>query len=1540
MPPAQLGGGPTPAVANGPSGGSNFDRMKKVLGTSAKGAKFTKGAAALIDAEEAAITKRQMEVMLAEAVSAIRPLVDRLWLGMQPNDSASAIGWVSRSVGVIASCLNPQGALMAVESLFNWYGALPSKAAKDMRLPIARTLRSFAQVEGFREAVLADANKSEHQRLLQLCLAFVREHMNALDNPTNLETQPLCLELALIVAYLAKATTTAVRYDASRWLKPLFIPESLRNAWPIKERRHLLEQFKAWATWREEEANANAEAMAQGKKPRPAMVPKVGSAGEKLFFRIETVSSTAICAMVASGPIAEPLTLEHWLTEDDRMSGARAPWGPSLQRELSWFEKAELEGSTVLRYILAHHFPGLLQAFLERAYAYASETPQLAAAYFHAVVDAILPPDGVALTEERHSFDDHTFASEVKRVAPRLMLFALFHLKAVDHRIRARAFDLTCRLTSSFCEAGSFVCDGPLARWRALYAAKSPAPVLLNEHTVKLLACAPQQCRSLGFGLFGEALGLLLRLQPLRLGSALQVLQLMQVAAPWLQNVLLTPLPLEAIHRAGTFALLRRFAAVALTSRGNGADVEGEALNAFFAGWMELAAAGVGLPKLRRQPPCHSSQERAPHNTEVLLEFLLHISGRSPQAMALAQKLVLGLFAHTPHSIVKLLMSQISRGRLKPGKAPPTPSKPKLPSQAGPNLFSVIGETFKRHFSKAAMSSKPEEMEGRGRQRSVLALSEEPDMNPVLPPAAPTLRGAAKTERVVVSLLRPAQGGLGMGFSDDNCVSALGEGTPSAECGLISMGDKLVEINGNAVRPGEVGAAVRAANPLLPIEFTFLRDTGEFDALPVPEAPAPAAADLPLEDDGLPLPDARLMEAAEEASLLEPSADVFPPDASEREATEAELRHNALQLMTELVRQGFSSANGKAALLEVLPTLLASLVVLFDSQTRSKLDREEHKTLRLLMHALMEGVLQMRRAETGAAIAPFSELREELPHHFLKMLQGLQTKGFKLRWPRLFADSTALTTTPDVKAAFEVTNFIPVREAISGLFECIEEYGSMPLASDWARVALDWLRSNDTLVRFKALCLLRLLLPRLDDAELTDHLTYALIRALYGGLAELQGVLTPTADLSDPATKEAMMMEKERVARAMAGDTSAVAAEPSAPTLGSAGTQAGRKPPPLALAEEALCALHEVTQRRLEAGTLLTCPGLVWLPFSLIGCPYDVMLAELYPLLVTLLSSQKVRNALSGDKMPTPGIVPNFDGGFKPDAFASGLVPMTLRGLHAVGWWGEQSKTGGSGPRKHHMPLSMQPAVLQALRLVCSVRASQLKPAVAYGAPPPKGAVELMEIFVLQIPAIYEMASGGYTSKGQRLVFEPLFSAARLVDEMAGDQMATMGAPTMQAVLDGFLEGDFLASPDTTARAFGLLVGLATPLYVAFLPAYSQQLATLLTRVLGTGPETFHDAVLLLVATALRQPSAPQYVDHFSHFFKLAIGEEAFAATECLTAAMQASQLAGETVTQQAMALGQAFEKEARPTDTEEAMLVAARSALPALEQVLAHFSK
>jgi len=322
-------------------------------------------------------------------------------------------------------------------------------------------------------------------------------------------------------------------------------------------------------------------------------------------------------------------------------------------------------------------------------------------------------------------------------------------------------------------------------------------------------------------------------------------------------------------------------------------------------------------------------------------------------------------------------------------------------------------------------------------------------------------------------------------------------------------------------------------------------------------------------------------------------------------------------------------------------------------------------------------------------------------------------------------------------------------------------------------------------------------------------------------------------------------------------------------------------------------------------------------------------------MLVTLLSSPKVRTGLSGQRLATPGVVANNDGGYKPDAFEIGLIPMILRGLHAVGWWGEHQKTGGSGPRKHHMSLDMQPHILQALRLLSSIRSSQLKSEISRGVPAPEGSADLMDVCILQIPAMYCMVDAGHaTSQGQRVVFEPLFSAAMLIDCLAGDTLLSSGSPTLQATLDGFIQGDF------HNRAFELLVGLAMPLYAAFLPAFSKKLATLLARILADGPQTYHDPLLLLVATALRQPSAPAYVEHFAQFFQLAIGESSFAATECLTAAMQASQLAGEAVTPQVMATGKAFEKERVPPEAETVVLAETRSALPALQQVLGHFSK
>ena len=267
------------------------------------------------------------------------------------------------------------------------------------------------------------------------------------------------------------------------------------------------------------------------------------------------------------------------------------------RQTVAFFEKAEFEGSETLRYVLGHEFPKLLEPFLLHVY----HEPQTASIYFHAIVDAIIPPDGEAITEAWHAIDDQTFGQEVRRAAPQLLLMALFHLKvcaspeisrllppstAFSHRlppppasshllppsptfsrllppspppptfsrllppspafshlllppfpassrlltpsrpprpspalqdesprIRSRAFDLTCRLTSSFCEGvSSFTCDGrPLPQWRPMYTASLPSPVLLRQHLRALLKAAASQCPSLAYGLVGEALGLLMQ---------------------------------------------------------------------------------------------------------------------------------------------------------------------------------------------------------------------------------------------------------------------------------------------------------------------------------------------------------------------------------------------------------------------------------------------------------------------------------------------------------------------------------------------------------------------------------------------------------------------------------------------------------------------------------------------------------------------------------------------------------------------------------------------------------------------------------------------------------------------------------------------------------------------------------------------------------------------------------------------------------------------------------------------------------------------
>ena len=151
-----------------------------------------------------------------------------------------------------------------------------------------------------------------------------------------------------------------------------------------------------------------------------------------------------------------------------------------------------------------------------------------------------------------HSFSSH---SCLKDDSPRTM----------------RAFDLTCRLTSSFCEGvPAFTCDGrPLPQWRPLYTASLPSPVLLRQHLRALLKAAAAH----SYGLVGEALGLLMKtydetshLKPL---GRLEVLQILQVGAPWFVNVTLRPLPtnVNELHRSAAFLFLRRLQSSASRTR-------------------------------------------------------------------------------------------------------------------------------------------------------------------------------------------------------------------------------------------------------------------------------------------------------------------------------------------------------------------------------------------------------------------------------------------------------------------------------------------------------------------------------------------------------------------------------------------------------------------------------------------------------------------------------------------------------------------------------------------------------------------------------------------------------------------------------------------------------------------------------------------------------------------------------------------------------------------------------------------------------------
>ena len=150
-----------------------------------------------------------------------------------------------------------------------------------------------------------------------------------------------------------------MRYDGAKWLKPLYVPDSLRNAWPLNEKQRVLALLKEWCSWRENLAFLEAEAMATGKKAPVVAKPAVGSAAEKTLYRLEMVAAQAIWYLVKAGPVMDQMQVGRMLDA--------GPWGGELHAELAWFEQAT-DATTVLRNLLGHHFPALGRPFLQRAY--------------------------------------------------------------------------------------------------------------------------------------------------------------------------------------------------------------------------------------------------------------------------------------------------------------------------------------------------------------------------------------------------------------------------------------------------------------------------------------------------------------------------------------------------------------------------------------------------------------------------------------------------------------------------------------------------------------------------------------------------------------------------------------------------------------------------------------------------------------------------------------------------------------------------------------------------------------------------------------------------------------------------------------------------------------------------------------------------------------------------------------------------------------------------------------------------------------------
>ena len=156
---------------------------------------------------------------------------------------------------------------------------------------------------------------------------------------------------------------------------------------------------------------------------------------------------------------------------------------------------------------------------------------------------------------------------------------------------------------------------------------------------------------------------------------------------------------------------------------------------------------------------------------------------------------------------------------------------------------------------------------------------------------------------------------------------------------------------------------------------------GAPSASPVESAPA-VPGGLPEENEAVPAPE----EEEGEEELL---------------ASTEQLRAAALLMLIEPLRHSMQRPLAQSAVCGEMPRILNLALLLMHSQSESALSVEENRSLRQLLRAMLESIVEAHRQSAGLAHLPVGVTTNQLPREVLALTERLGLASFRLRWPRV-----------------------------------------------------------------------------------------------------------------------------------------------------------------------------------------------------------------------------------------------------------------------------------------------------------------------------------------------------------------------------------------------------------------------------------------------------------------------------------------------------------------------------------------------------------